>query len=94
MSTVIHHRRFPTFCDRCDSVLELYRYVSFERETVAGSFKYSLCHDCYRKLQKSNKQARNRAYVGAMVKRAARYSPDYAAFVATWFGMPGKAVHS
>ena len=86
--------RYPTHCDRCDCQLEPSRYVNYERDTVAGSFRYTLCYGCDVKLVKRSKPARHRAHARAMVKRAFRYSPDYAAFVATWFGMPGKAVHS
>lgn len=81
--------RFHNFCDSCGRAVTYEGgYSRTQRETPAGSFSRCACPACERKLGKMSQPRRDRAERRAMVRHAARYSPDFARFVARWYGVP------
>ncbi len=83
-----HFCRYPDKCDRCDCEVSYSAgYQTTERDTVAGCFKWTLCRDCSKAVRKMTKPRRARAETLAIIRRASRYSPDFAAFVASWYGV-------
>ncbi|MGJ4804435.1 hypothetical protein [Luteimonas sp. SDU82] len=84
--------RFHNFCDSCGCAVTYESgYSRTARETPAGGFARCACADCERKLGKMSRPRRERAERRAMVRHAARYSPDFARFVADWYGIAATA---
>jgi hypothetical protein len=81
--------RFHNVCDSCGCAVTYEGgYSRSYRETPAGMFSRWACPSCARKLYKMSRPRRDRAERRAMVRHAARYSPDFARFVAQWYGVP------
>lgn len=79
--------RYHNHCDRCGCEVHYSEGNRGEVETAAGSFAYRVCGPCGIKLERMAKPARERAKARAMAKHAARYSPDFGRFVASWVGV-------
>lgn len=82
-----HHQT----CDRCDVEVDYghgpRHKCQTHRETAAGMFSYVLCAECSDLVKKKRKSVRENAYRRAMVRHAAKYSTNYAKFIASWYGM-------
>ncbi|MDR6992479.1 hypothetical protein J2X52_002596 [Luteimonas sp. 3794] len=50
-------------------------------------FTCVLCANCSTEVEGKRPPARENAYRRALVRHAAKYSPDYARFVASWYGV-------
>lgn len=78
--------RTHRFCDRCDEPL-IGQFAQGEIETAAGCFKYALCSRCCDAKRKMSKAAQSSVMRRALVRHAARYSEQFGAFVAAWYGV-------
>jgi hypothetical protein len=76
--------RYHRHCDMCGGEGQVFR---IERDTAAGSFARCICSPCLTKLGKMSHERRAKAEAAAMVRHAARYSPEFGAFVARWYGV-------
>lgn len=83
--------RWHNSCDRCDvEVTNAFgptRKCMSHREDAAGMFTYVLCANCSTEVENKRPSTRENAYRRALVRHAAKYSADYARFVASWFGV-------
>ena len=87
----VFHPRYHQTCDRCDVEVDYghgpRHKCEAHRETAAGMFSYVLCGSCSEDLGNKRKSVRENACRSAMVRHAAKYSAEYARFIASWYGM-------
>jgi hypothetical protein len=86
------HPRYHSTCDRCGVDVgyspgnPMHRCTA-HRETAAGMFTYVFCAACSMSVEKKRPITREREYRKAMIRHAAKYSQDFARFIAHWYGI-------
>lgn len=85
------HQGSTTRCDRCDVELP-WRGIVGDRHSLTlraacCEFVCTVCHRCFKAIQKRGHAERRSAWNLCRVRRAARYSPAFRDFTAEWLGV-------
>ena len=79
--------RYPNHCDHCGAEFAYLNLHTAEWDTAAGSFKYALCGGCCDAMRRMSNVRQHKAKMNAIIRHAARYSVQFARFIADWYGM-------